>query len=141
MKINFLSPGALGAQPSQTKMERSHRPPGNRQQQHLTREQQCLHRSTDLWMLSSVKPARTPWRRLEVERAPSPNRRCRSFPACSVRPDTADCSEGSAHRAAQENTLSCRGSAQAGTEIGRAQACLSERGATIFMAALRFHWR
>lgn len=31
---------------------------------------------------------------------------------------------GSAHRAAQENTLSCRGSAQAGTEIGP-EACLS----------------
>lgn len=77
-------------------MERSHRPPGKRQQQYLTREQQgqCSNQSTDLWMLSSVKPARTPWRRLEVERSPSPNRRCRSFPACSVCPDTADCSEG-----------------------------------------------
>lgn len=32
---------------------------------------------------------------------------------------------GSAHRAAQENTLSCRDSAQAGTEIGPAEACLS----------------
>lgn len=111
-------------------MERSHRPPG-KQQQYLTREQQgqCLNQSTDLWMLSSVKPARTPWRRLEVERTPSPNRRCRSFPAGSVCPDTADCSEG-ARTEPPRKTRSLVGAARrrARKLVQQRPVCLSERG-------------
>lgn len=126
-------------------MERSHRPSGKRQQ-YLTRARAMFkseYRPLDAELCKTSANAVAQTRSREN---PIPEPTVSFFPCVFCLSWYCWLLWGSAHRAAQENTLSCRGSAQAGTEIGPAEACLSvclsERGEQQYLLLLwGFHWR